>query len=110
MVRIFIYYLYYFYISFVYAYYLRRETKQIDCSICNQYNITYSNQLWVDWFYHECYNYEKRKIDRETKNICLYYDKRLDIYKEDFWNIWINCNCMSKNINTIIEHSFREEL
>lgn len=109
MVRVFLYFIYYLYISLVYAFYLRRENKKIDCTICDQYDITFKNELWVGWFYNECYNYEKRKRDREKKNICLYYDKKLDIYKENFWKIWINCNCISEK-NKNIKNSFSEEL
>ena len=109
MVRVFLYFIYYLYISLVYAFYLRKENKKIDCTICDQYDITFKNELWVGWFYNECYNYEKRKRDREKKNICLYYDKKLNIYKENFWNIWINCNCISEE-NKNIKNSFSEEL
>lgn len=108
MIRVIFFFFYYLYISFIYGYYLRKEHKNLDCSICNQYSISFKNELWIKWFSNECYNYEKRKRERDKKNICLYYDKKLGIYKENFWDIWINCNCFSNK--ETIKNTFREEL
>ena len=108
MVKVLRFFLYYLYLYSVSGHYLRRENTKINCNICDQYTISFKNELWVEWFYHECYDYKKRKKNREKINICFYYDKKLGIYKEDFWNIWKKCDCIYEDLN--INYNFRTEL
>lgn len=85
--------------------------KNQDCRICDKYNISLKNNLWWEWFKNDCYNLERRRQEREKMNICLYYDKRLNIYQENFWELWNSCNCdyISKDIEINLEN-FRGEL
>ena len=75
------------------------------CNICKKYNIDMNDINWYNWFENECFNKEKREKDYKQREICYYYDYLLDIHSENFWEEWVYCNCLSKEMN-----SFREEL
>ena len=76
-----------------------------ECEICRKYNVDLKNPNWNAWFKNECDNKKKRMDDIEKRKICFHYDRLLDIHQENFWEIWLRCNCEEKSLN-----SFREEL
>ena len=49
--------------------------------------------------------FKKEKKNQEQRELCYYFDTILDIHHENFWDQWVSCNCISKQIN-----SFKEEL
>lgn len=79
--------------------------NSFQCNLCQYYNIDMNNINWYNWFEYECFNKKKRQSNYEQREICYYYDHILDIHTEDFWDQWVKCNCLSKEMN-----SFREEL
>ena len=94
-----------FYLLFSIPIFTNIKTNSLRCNICNQYNIDLNDPYWYYWFEHECFDFQKRKKNQEQRELCYYFDTFLDIHHEDFWDQWVSCNCLSKQIN-----SFKEEL
>ena len=90
---------------FLFPIYGHQYEKSLFCNLCNYYNIDMNNPNWYHWFEYECFDIKKREHNVERRETCYYYDYQLDIHYEDFWDRWVACNCVSKEIN-----SFREEL